>query len=144
LRKLEEKSRKEFDKKFNKNNKPASAAKTEKVEALQENKNTMKNFDLRKFLVENKVTASSRILNEGNVMEKEFWKDLKAKYDLDDSMATMSFGPDGITLKPKDYQVWADKYTKGQKLSGKENLVDTKAKQMATYINKRYGDNAKG
>jgi len=144
LRKAEEKLRKEFDKKFNKNNKPASAAKTEKVEALQENKNTMKNFDLRKFLVENKLTASSRILNEGNVMEKEFWKDLKAKYDLDDSMATMSFGPDGITLKPKDYQVWADKYTKGQKLSGKENLVDTKAKQMATYINKRYGDNAKG
>jgi hypothetical protein len=90
------------------------------------------------------AASNSRILSEGNVMEKEFWKDLKSKYDLDNSMATMSFGPDGITLKPKDYQVWADKYTKGQKLSGKENLVDTKAKQMAAYINKRYGDNAKG
>ena len=93
-------------------------------------------------------TTNYRMLSEGNVLnpelEKEFWKDLKAKYDLDDSMATMGFSSDGITLKPKDYNAWADKYTKGKQLRGSENLVDTKAKQMAKYINKKYGNNAKG
>jgi hypothetical protein len=59
LRKAEEKLRKEFDKKFNKKEKPASASKEEKVEALQEGA-----FDLRKFLVENKLTAGSRMLKE--------------------------------------------------------------------------------
>ena len=93
--------------------------------------------------------SNYRMLSEGNVstfnpeLEKEFWKDLKAKYDLDDSMATMSFSTDGITLKPKDYNAWADKYTKGKQSRGQENLVDTKAKQMAKYINKKYGNNAK-
>ena len=97
----------------------------------------------------NNFTTNYRMLSEGNVstlnpeLEKEFWKDLKAKYDLDDSMATMSFSPDGIKLKPKDYKAWADKYTKGKQLRGSENLVDTKAKQMAKYINKKYGNNAK-
>lgn len=52
-----------FDKKFNKKQKPASAPKAEKVEALQET--TMeKQFDLKKFLIENKLTTNSRMLNE--------------------------------------------------------------------------------
>lgn len=96
----------------------------------------------------NNFTTNYRMLSEGNVstlnpeLEKEFWKDLKAKYDLDDSMATMSSTGirNGITLKPKDYKAWADKYTKGKQLRGSENLVDTKAKQMAKYINKKYGN----
>lgn len=97
-----------------------------------------------------KFTTNYRMLSEGNAstfnpeLEKEFWKDLESKYGLDNSMATMSFSPEGITLKPKDYNAWADKYTKGKQLRGTENLVDTKAKQMANYINKKYGNNAKG
>ena len=97
-----------------------------------------------------KFTTNYRMLSEGNAstfnpeLEKEFWEDLKSKYGLDNSMATMSFSPEGITLKPKDYKAWADKYTKGKQLRGSENLVDTKAKQMAKYINKKYGNNAKG
>lgn len=65
LRKAEEKLRKEFDKKFNKNNKTAAAPKAEKeAVALQESKNNMENFDLRKFLIENKLTRNSRMVNE--------------------------------------------------------------------------------
>ena len=45
-----------------KNDKPASAPKAEKVEALQET--TMENFDLKKFLIENKLTRNSRMLSE--------------------------------------------------------------------------------
>jgi hypothetical protein len=47
-----------FDKKFNKKEKSASAPKAEKVEALQEG------FDLRNFLVENKLTTNSRNIEE--------------------------------------------------------------------------------
>jgi hypothetical protein len=49
LEKAAEKLKAAFDKKFNKKEKPAAAAKTEKVEALQEGF-----FDLRKFLAENR------------------------------------------------------------------------------------------
>jgi len=49
LEKAAEKLKAAFDKKFNKKEKPAAAAKTEKVEALQEG-----TFDLRKFLAENR------------------------------------------------------------------------------------------
>jgi hypothetical protein len=59
LEKAAEKLKLAFDKKFNKKEKPAAAPKAEKVEALQEG-----TFDLRKFLVENKLTAGSRMLNE--------------------------------------------------------------------------------
>lgn len=51
-----------FDKKFNKKEKPASAPKAEKVEALQET--TMENFNLKKFLIENKLTTNSRMISE--------------------------------------------------------------------------------
>ena len=59
LRKAEEKLRKEFDKKFSGKEKKETPAKEKAVEALQEG-----TFDLRKFLVENKLTASSRMLSE--------------------------------------------------------------------------------
>jgi hypothetical protein len=59
LEKAAEKLKAAFDKKFNKKEKTAAAPKAEKVEALQEGF-----FDLRKFLVENKLTAGSRMLNE--------------------------------------------------------------------------------
>ena len=62
LEKAAEKLKAAFDKKFNKKDKPASAPKAEKVEALQET--TMENFNLKKFLVENKLTTNSRMLNE--------------------------------------------------------------------------------
>jgi hypothetical protein len=65
------KLRKEFDKKFNKKGKaaaPKAEVETEKP-ALQESKttNTMENFDLKKFLVENKMTTNSRMINEEEV-----------------------------------------------------------------------------
>ena len=64
LRKAEEKLRKEFEKKFNKKEKPAAAPKKEKEPvALAEG-----TFDLRKFLTENKITRNSRMLNEGQVV----------------------------------------------------------------------------
>jgi len=55
-----------FDKKFNKKEKEAAPKKAEKVEALQEG-----TFDLKKFLVENKLTAGSRILKEQSEISKE-------------------------------------------------------------------------
>ena len=54
LRKQAEKLEKEYDKKF--------GEKKSKKETQTENK--MKDFDLRKFLTENKLTAGSRMLNE--------------------------------------------------------------------------------
>lgn len=67
LRKGEEKLRKEFDKKFNKKEKAAAPKAEKEVDAekptLQEG-----TFDLRKFLVENKMTRNSRLLmNELNM-----------------------------------------------------------------------------
>lgn len=66
LRKAEEKLRKEFDRKFNKKGKAAAAPKAEtetEKPTLQET--TMeKQFDLRKFLTENKMTTNSRMLSE--------------------------------------------------------------------------------
>ena len=59
LEKAAEKLKAAFDKKFNKKEKPAAAPKAEKVEALQEG-----TFDLKKFLVENKMTYNSRLLSE--------------------------------------------------------------------------------
>jgi hypothetical protein len=66
LRKAEEKLRKEFEKKFTGKEKKEAPKKEKEVVALQENKNTntMENFDLKKFLTENKLTANSRMLNE--------------------------------------------------------------------------------
>jgi len=67
LRKGEEKLRKEFDKKFNKKEKAAAPKAEKEVDAekptLQEG-----TFDLKKFLVENKLTANSRMLEEGQVV----------------------------------------------------------------------------
>ena len=62
LRKAEEKLRKEFDKKFSGKEKKATPAKEKATEALQEN--IMENFNLKKFLVENKLTTNSRMLSE--------------------------------------------------------------------------------
>jgi len=66
LRKAEEKLRKEFEKKFTGKEKKEAPKKAEKEaateaasEALQEG-----TFDLRKFLIENKLTKDSRILKE--------------------------------------------------------------------------------
>ena len=62
---------KEYDRKFNKKTK-TSEPKAEKQEvALAETKNTntMENFDLKKFLVENKLTANSRVLKENLDLE---------------------------------------------------------------------------
>jgi hypothetical protein len=59
LRKAEEKLRKEFDKKFTGKEKKETPKKDKEVVALQEG-----TFDLRKFLVENKLTAGSRMVNE--------------------------------------------------------------------------------
>jgi hypothetical protein len=63
LRKGEEKLRKEFDKKFNKKEKSAAPKEEKEVEVekptLQEG-----TFDLRKFLVENKMTRNSNLAQE--------------------------------------------------------------------------------
>tara|TARA_R110000868_G_scaffold102272_1_gene281656 strand:- start:1367 stop:2404 length:1038 start_codon:yes stop_codon:yes gene_type:complete len=61
LRKGEEKLRKEFDKKFNKKEKGAAPKKEAEAEkpTLQEG-----TFDLKKFLVENKMTANSKLTQE--------------------------------------------------------------------------------
>ena len=67
LEKAAEKLKAAFDKKFNKKEKPAAAPKAEKVEALQEGF-----FDLRKFLIENKLTAGSRMLNENADIQQAF------------------------------------------------------------------------
>ena len=64
LEKAAEKLKAAFDKKFNKKEKSASAPKAEKVEALQET--AMENFDLKKFLTENKLTTNSRMINEAD------------------------------------------------------------------------------
>jgi hypothetical protein len=70
LRKAEEKLRKEFDKKFSGKEKKATPAKEKATEALQEN--IMENFNLKKFLVENKLTTSSRMISEnGTYTQKE-------------------------------------------------------------------------
>ena len=64
---------KEYDRKFNKKTKtPEPKAEKQEV-ALAENKNTntntMENFDLKKFLTENKLTANSRVLKENLDLE---------------------------------------------------------------------------
>ena len=66
LEKAAEKLKAAFDKKFNKKEKAPAAPKAEKVEALQEG------FDLRKFLIENKLTKDSRILNESEDLQSEY------------------------------------------------------------------------
>jgi len=80
------KLRKEFDKKFNKKGKAAAPkveTETEKP-TLQENKNTMKNFDLKKFLTENKLTSNSRmLLKENSDMDEkmQFFMDFMEQYE---------------------------------------------------------------
>jgi hypothetical protein len=64
LRKAEEKLRKEFEKKFTGKEKKETPAKEKATEALQENKKTMENFNLKKFLTENKLTTNSRMISE--------------------------------------------------------------------------------
>jgi hypothetical protein len=56
LRKQAEKLEKEYDKKF--------GEKKARRETQTENKNTMENFDLKKFLTENKLTTNSRMVSE--------------------------------------------------------------------------------
>jgi hypothetical protein len=65
LRKAEEKLRKEFEKKFAGKEKKETPSKEKATQALQENRNTMeKQFDLKKFLTENKLTTNSRMVSE--------------------------------------------------------------------------------
>ena len=74
--------------------------------------------------------------------EKEIWKVLKAKFDLDPTTATVKFGPNGMSIKPVDYRVWADKFTKGRQTGGNDNNnIDAKADKIAAYFNKKYGKN---
>ena len=74
--------------------------------------------------------------------EKEIWKVLKAKFDLDPTTATVKFGPNGMSIKPVDYRVWADKFTKGRQTGGTDNHnIDAKADKIAAYFNKKYGKN---
>jgi hypothetical protein len=74
LRKAEEKLRKEFEKKFTGKEKKENPKKEEAAAALQEG------FDLRKFLVENKLTKGSRILKEqSEVSKEEFIRGLAAE-----------------------------------------------------------------
>lgn len=73
LRKAEEKLRKEFDKKFSGKEKKETPVKEKATEALQENKNTMENFDLKKFLAENKLTTNSRMLSENEEQVDELF-----------------------------------------------------------------------
>ena len=64
LRKAEEKLRKEFEKKFTGKEKKEAPKKEKETVTLAENTNTMENFNLKKFLTENKLTTNSRMINE--------------------------------------------------------------------------------
>jgi len=82
-------------------------------------------------------------MDEGKInseFEKEILKVLKAKFDLDPTTATIDFGPNGMSIKPVNYQVWADKFTKGNQ-GRNGNYVDDKAQKIAAYFNKKYGKN---
>ena len=72
-----------FDKKFNKKTKSTAAPKAEKEETPTLKENTMKNtFDLKKFLVENKLTRNSRLLKENVDMgeKMQFFMDFMEQY----------------------------------------------------------------
>jgi hypothetical protein len=72
LRKAEEKLRKEFDKKFAGKEKKEAPKKEKETVTLAENTNTMENFNLKKFLTENKLTTNSRMVSEnGTYTQKE-------------------------------------------------------------------------
>jgi len=73
LRKAEEKLRKEFDKKFAGKEKKETPKAEKKPVSLAENKNTMENFDLKKFLAENKLTTNSRMLSENEEQVDELF-----------------------------------------------------------------------
>ena len=97
LEKAAEKLKAAFDKKFNKKEKPAAAPKAEKVEALQEG-----TFDLRKFLIENKLTASSRMLKEYIESDPETITQAFSQAGVDLSAPTeveAYYGHDGEDLK---------------------------------------------
>jgi hypothetical protein len=72
LRKQAEKLEKEYDKKF--------AKKQDKKETVKESK--MENFDLKKFLVENKITTNSRMLKENSDMgeKMQFFMEFMGQY----------------------------------------------------------------
>lgn len=88
LRKAEEKLRKEFEKKFTGKEKKEAPKKDKEVVALQENKNknktTMeKQFDLKKFLTENRLTTNSRtVVKENSDMDEkmQFFMDFIEHY----------------------------------------------------------------
>jgi len=70
LRKQAEKLEKEYDKKF--------AKKQDKKQPVEEGK--VSNFDLKKFLVENKITTNSRMLKEeAEISKEDFIRGLAAK-----------------------------------------------------------------
>lgn len=95
LEKAAEKLKAAFDKKFNKKEKAATAPKKEKVEALQEG-----TFNLRKFLVENKLTAGSRMLNENTEISPEVESEIRRTIEIsipEDIEQTSDHMGEGIT-----------------------------------------------
>jgi hypothetical protein len=100
LRKQAEKLEKEYDKKF--------AKKEGKKETVKESK--MENFDLKKFLVENKLTTNSKMLKENINISAEtrqeiangiqVWvpKDVKATSDHLGETITQALEEEGIEL----------------------------------------------
>lgn len=96
LRKAEEKLRKDFDKKFNKEKKEAPKKEKEEVTLAEGN------FDLRKFLTENKLTASSRMLKEYIESDPETITQAFSQAGVDLSAPTeveAYYGHDGEDLK---------------------------------------------
>jgi hypothetical protein len=108
-----------YEKTYNKKGKaPAPKADNiEKPEALQET--TMKNFDLRKFLVENKLTAGSRIINENVNIEQAF---TQAGINLE-TPATVAINDDlGTIVDYKEFN------------TGKEALEYVKQEMQSEYL----------
>lgn len=83
LEKAAEKLKAAFDKKFNKKEKAAAPKAEKEIEKPTLQENTMKNtFDLKKFLVENKMTTNSRLIAENSDMgeKMQFFKDFLEYY----------------------------------------------------------------
>ena len=114
---------------------PESKYKAYKLESDDEN--TVKKITALKESQLNEKMDEGKINSE---FEKEILKVLKAKFDLDPTTATIDFGPNGMSIKPVNYQVWADKFTKGNQ-GRNGNYVDDKAQKIAAYFNKKYGKN---
>ena len=107
LRKAEEKLRKEFDRKFNKKGKatPAPKAETETEKPTLQETAMEKQFDLRKFLTENKMTTNSRIIKENEFEDDEMFQ--SPDVQLSDDARTEIEGAIE-SYPPKDVAVTSD------------------------------------